>query len=613
MSHRFCGFLLWMSCSFLAQAQLTPYAGPAIWLPREGAQEEFLYLEGDSLRYPQGAYSWKCSRELSGQGSYELMSVQANFEGGQAQGPLELLRYSLRFAIEDFDLGGVRANTMGDKTVIRGQFKAGRPSGTWLFSLTPLHESREPAQLAFDLSNGSLCFWSESQRFEGTVNSQGYFHGDWHWAPTAADSLSFRYREGILAGYARDGQPGHEAIISREARFFNVLDSLHPAPQDNPWVWNPGFYQIDTLRQIQEPVRAGMEQALHPYRHGSDFFARHPLLSLPPIVGTARFYHPLPETDQQQLTAIELAVQALDSSLMLKLQLPVFLLRRAGKPALDSLMLQAESLLDAGIALQAAVRQFQHNESRYLSPCYLEPPITFGLQSQHEYTRMLSARRDALEKEVEAMLVELAEMRELLLFQGTLEELEEEWVLLQEAMRQKLAAPDSVPAFALRVYQRFVEADHERRTAEYGSIQSLNERQGFLQETLEYNQFFHEFFTQGRYLPLLEIEAFLLEHYTQYLYNPYMAVNNIEVVVKPRFLQAILERYWPFQLNELVAAPDGIEFQTRFQTALEVREKLRQLAYDKSAAARKLARQGRKLGSMPELQRLLRNYQTESL
>lgn len=601
--------ILWVTLS-PAFAQVQTYNGPAHWLPCTGAQEQYSYLKTDSLKQPQGAYSWKRSRELNAQGNYELLAVQANFDRGVAEGITEILHYNLTFSIEDFDKLGVHAATVGFKTLIKGQYSAGIPTGIWYFEYSPLHESQNPEILTLNLRNGQLQFSSDSLQFVGSLNKAGIFDGQWRWMLPGADTLRLQYSMGILSETGGAVSADIDSLLKQALRSFDQRDSLAPAPANAPWVWNPGCSAQNPLLRLQEPVAKGMVQALQPHTRSMEYLSQHPLLELPPIVGTTRFYHELPQENHTLLAKADAKIQSQAYSLYYKLETPAFLLRRAGSAEVDSLMLEAEALLLEGMELQAAIIVFQGDEARFLSPRYLDYPATATLQSHSEYAQVLLQQSAELGERSEHMLEVLDEHVEMLRLRGNLEELESEWYLLQQAMSEWLCNQTEPSSFVRRLYSRFVESDHEHRTRAYGAIQPLADRQSFLQDALEYNQYFHDFFLQEEYRQMLDLDAYLLNEYTQYLYNPYMAIDNIEVVVKAKFLNRVLNDFLPYLQQSLETAPDGHAFRQRYEEVLLLRDILTNLAHDNSQPARKLSRKARKLNSMKAMEAMLTEWGT---
>lgn len=598
-------FSLWLSS---AAGQLIPYEGPARWMPYQGAHEQFYYQQNDSLGKPEGIYRWQCQREQGRTGQYELASLQAEFKNGLAEGPMEFLHYHLSFSIESFDKKQVKAESLGNKTLIQGQFRAGKPIGTWVFSFGPMNEEQLSGQLHFDLNSRQLTYKSDSLQFSGTVNEEGFFHGDWTWSTPELDSLQLRYQQGILTRLADTTGSRFEMEFARELRFFAALDSLAAAPVASPWIWNPGCTDSDSIVLLQQPVSGGFRQALKPYEHGFDYLSLHPLLDLPPISGITRFYHPLPAEQQRLLYDADATIQIFLQSLHWKLETPSFQLRRSGNPKVDSLMHAAEALMEQAYALQEHLLFFLGDEARFVSPYFLPMTETQPVDSHEAYARLLLGKTENLGAQTDSLLLLLDQKLDILRLRGNLEDLEQEWHQLQQSMSVYLCDMEEPHGFIRRIYSRYIENDHDARTRAYGSIETLTERQAFLQETLEYNQFFYDFLIQEKYAPILELDLFLQKHYTQYLYNPYMAVNNIEVVVKPRFLQVVLDRFWPYLIQSLELAPDGYAFQARYQEVMKLRAILQSLAYDKSSPAKRLARKGRKTERMEALEILLRDY-----
>ena len=253
------------------------------------------------------------------------------------------------------------------------------------------------------------------------------------------------------------------------------------------------------------------------------------------------------------------------------------------------------------------IHDFLKDSSRLISP-YLLQTGTRTKWNSHDAAAQYLIGKVAGQKDLFAVIMRsFEEEQEVLRVRGTVEELEEEWFYMNRAVETKYQ-PDSLSFLASDIYNRFLINDFEDRKSEYSAISSLKDRREFLKNSVSYSRFFYEFFKDSAYWSVEIVDTKLSQEYTQYLYNPYTGDYNVEVVVKRRFLEKIVETYWPYRLEVLRNVDSGTAFIEKYNETVQIIEMLLKFAHVKDAEAKRLERRVRRAKGVENIDEFLTEF-----
>ncbi|MBX2965348.1 MAG: hypothetical protein KF845_04320 [Cyclobacteriaceae bacterium] len=597
-------FLLLSSVSIARQSM---YDGQAVWLPADGATEKFRFISTDSAKVLQGEYLWRLNHKNNETGWFELAHIKVMFRNNLPEGEIELLDYTVNFDVDDFDLTGVQPVVKGNRTFIRGRYSKGRPVGEWRFEYGPFDDSEKREVLLFNTATNTWSFRGDSVSFNGKTNPAGIFDGRWNFNYSGRGRQDVTYQNGILTGMQVNGTEQVEKFFLSVKQQIKLADSIVAGHTTNPWIWMSGFAESDSLYQLQTPVGESLNKAMAPYRIGERLIGAHPLLDLPLIKGVSALYFALKNNEAATLMACTKKLTQADSVLKSKLEQPVFQLRRSGTPGIDSLLRVTEGLIADIERQKNRIEKFLSKEARYTSPEYLLAERNVQFKSPSDFVYYLEKTSGLLETQVNAHINDLRTAVEYLRLKGDVEKMEEEWVFLRNDISNHIPTDDK-NRFAIAVYNRFVEADFNEKKGIFAGLDSYESRRAFLTEVIAYYEFFREFYIHTAYLGLTDVQEEFTRQYTKYLYNPYMGVNNVEVVVKKKFLHHVLNQFWPYLLNELEQADNGNRFRELYAQVLEYKGALLFLADDNKQEAKRFERRGRKETNMQAVEALMIEY-----
>ena len=599
-------FYLILLFSTTIQAQRSHYEAEAKWLPINGATEKFSYASTDTSKTPIGPYVWKLNLQNPGTKWFEVAQIKVNFSNGLPEGEIEMIHYTVNFEINDFDQQGVNLQTIGHRSLLKGKYVKGNPTGIWQYEYGTFDDKEKRQVLTLNTVNNTLHFQNDTLNLNGIVNAEGNFEGKWILNIKMKPTQEFSYEKGILLNLNIGGKSFFEEIFKLTKEQLKSIDSIAPADKNLPWIWSAGFQPTDSLYLTQIPLARTMEVALVPYSIAQFYFRQHPLISSPLITGVKRLYFELGPDEQKRMKSATQKLDYIDSLLNAKLEQPVFQLRRESNFKIDSLLKITEGYSIESERYKHLIEEFIQVESRFIAPEYL-PAAGQKIRSHNDFTNYLEQLTNTLYLQVESHVEVLKESIEFLRLQGTVEELEEEWVFLKDDILTYVPQ-ENANAFAVSIYNRFVVNDFEIRRRDYASLNSFEERRSFLATTIEYYEHFRIFFKNKQYLMITDVNDEFMQQYTKYLYNPYMGVNNVEVVVMKKFLSNLLDQFWPFLLSNLSQVNNGEDFQEKFAKALTYKHALLQLADDNSSNAKKIERRGRKETDMEEFENLVKEY-----
>lgn len=597
------GFLI----SLTSLSQRSVYEGPALWLKLDGATEKFRYATHDTLKRPDGEYYWRQAIETSEKGKHELTSIKANFKNGIADGDFELLHYTITFGIEDFDIHEVKSHTLGNRILMKGKYEKGKPIAIWQFDFDAFDGSGDKRSLIINQSRNTITIKSDSTNITGRINDEGIFDGIWTYQVLGNPLLQFQYQKGLLVSIKKDNQNFYAQQLNSLTASLQKSDSLIFAPESNPWLWDAGLPESDSLIMIQLPFSSALSSASVPYKLGKHYLGLHPLINIPQLHGTSRAYLKLSwenivllENNLNKLTRV-------DSILKAKLQTPVFQLRRSSNAKVDSMLKITEALSRDVNNNQQRIIKFLAPETRLVAPQYLSEIRNDNFKTQDDYVYYLDRNIAGLNMQADEHIYQLMDLVEKLRIQGALEELETEWITLKNLVDQQVES-DSLGDFEMQIYKNFIVNDFANRKSEYPEISASEARREFLLEAVSYYHFFYEFYKNKMYRSVTSVSSEFYTAYTKYLYNPYMGVNNVEVVVKKKFLQHMLQYFWPYLLDKLQYAENGQAFQERYQLTLTYKDALLLFADDYKHDAKRLERRGRNEKDMRKFESLLEEY-----
>jgi len=607
-----CFFIIfgWLSLySTLCVGQVKQvYTGTSTLIRESGGVESFEYIWKDSIRIPHGFYSFKKNQEE--EALHELILIKSNFAQGLPHGSFELDYYTFRFSIVDFDHSGIKTITIGAKVIIQGAYDRGIPKGRWSIHMSRLEDSTELQQMSYDYTARTWKVVRDSIQIIGEVDSLGRFNGDWKFEIGKQDELQFKYLAGLLTEIKRGDESLYTDDFDWENQLLNGLNMSFIEPSVDPWIWQPGFEPDHPILKEQMSVAKALGHSFDAYVEINNLLTLDPLFSLPPMLGTSRIYHRIDESVAESLATVAPVIATRDSLLEDWLTLPVFVLRRSTNPICDSLMTLGESLQNKGLILIESIDYFLSEEARMISPHQMNLLGHGGFNSHRRIAADLMAYNERLEKEYQSLALALAEKQEILRLRGTLEELEEEWLLLYREIVDLRESIDESPLANL-IFDRFIQSDFQQRQAHYGQDLPLMGRQDFLKETISYYMFYLAYFKTESYRDLTDFDVFITDAYTQFLYNPYMGEYNVEVLVKKRFLQSILTHYWPYKLDSIAHCEDGSAYRRYHSELMNIRQFLTDYTLHKGNAAKRLERRVRRSDDPKEIEALLREYMIE--
>jgi hypothetical protein len=595
----------------IADAQLKLHEGDAIWLPANVAKEKFRYVASDSTKTPVGEYLWKLNSENNESGWFELAQIKTNFRNKVADGEFEFLHYTLNFSIDDFDQQGIKSFIIGYKTIVRGRYNRGIPSGQWSFIYAPYNAADEKSLpvLTHNVALNRWSYQSDSISIIGQVDEKGFFNGRWEFKLPNEEIQVQEYKKGILTAIISAGKLRHENLWPNILNYIKETETSIPPDHDNPFIWQAGFSACDPIYVEQVKPASALNYALAPHKIAQTYIDSHPLLNLPEIAGTQSLKFSLSIADAESLRLNTKRLKSYDSLLQEKMELPVFQIRKLSNPRIDSLLKTTEDLIANIIRQNKIINNFLKEESRYKSPDYLLPEYGLNFRSHAEIAIYLNEQVNTLSTRVDRHSSDLLDAIEYLRIKGAVEDMESQWYYIKEEINS-LIPNDNQQTFPLKIHKRFVENDYNERIANYALLNSYDERRQFLIDAITYYEYFNQFFKFKEYLKLTEVREEFIAHYTRFLYNPYMGVNNVEVVVKKKFIYHVLNNFWPFLLNKMEEAKDGQEFIALFKEASQYKQALTYLADDHSAEAKRLERRSRKGVNMYDFEILIADYTT---
>jgi hypothetical protein len=602
---RFILSVIYILLSLSCLAQLSEYKGPAIWLRQEAATEIFKYISTDSLKTPVGDYQWRLNYEDKKSGWFSLAHIKANFKNKLPDGEFELLYYQANIDVDDFDHSGIKSAINGSRTLVHGSYTRGKLSNVWRFEYGSLDPNEPKEILIFNVLQNNWNYQGTVGSFNGKTVG-GSLNGLWIFNYQNTYKNELNYSNGILTSFRQNNRSYFEQLFASIQDHIKK-DSIAPAESSDSYIWNVGFSKSDSVYIMQLPVDTLLKAAMTPYQTGKQILTRHPLLSYPEFNGSNRLYFRLNESMYNTLKENSENLIKLDSTLKVKIELPVFQLRRKTNKPIDSLLYITESLKIDVNRQKDRITKFLSEESRYVAPKYLLQERNLKFNSHTDYAYYLLTTVNLLNTQVARHLEDLLEAVERLREQGAIEEMEAEWVYLKDNI-EEYVSQGNLQDLPIIIYNRFVKDDFAKRKELYAQLGTYQTRRAFLIEAITYYEFFRGFFMNQSYQKITNVEDKFLEQFTKFLYNPYMGVNNVEVLVKKKFLYQMLNKFWPYLLNKLESASDGAHFQELYQNVLNYKQALLFLADDNDHDAKRLERRGRKENNMQEFENLVNEY-----
>ncbi len=588
-------------------SQHSVYEGKSMWSMIPGATEKFSYETSDSLKIPNNWYTMKSIHEGNVDGSYELLLINAEMKKGVPNGQATFYHYNMRFIINDFDEKGVDASTMGERTLIRGQYENGIITDIWSFQYGKLEDSSSWNTLYYDTHSQEWTFNLDSLHyFSGHTESSGVFTGNWNWQ-AGSDKIKYSYHKGVLTGIQNDEVPVFTEVFEHENQLLQLTDSLVSVDTSHSFIWSSGKENDDPVSNHQLVFSELMDKAFRPIYLVRKDIQSHPFFKLPKITGTTKLFHPLEEEYELMLQMVLDHSYERAAAIDNQLEQPIFLLRRSAQPALDSLFFTAEKIKSQAADLRKETDWFLSAPARVVSPYKMIKDSSEIFRNHQEVLQYFLQKDEELNSMTEELYVGLDEMRSFLQLTGALEELEEQWYYLLEEIREE-AQKSKATLYASQILDNWVEEEFIFRNEIYIAEPSLTERRNFLLETLDYFQWYKRFFKERELDTLIFAEGYFSESFTQYWYNPYMGEHNVEVVVRKKFLQNIISNFWPYVIESLMQARNGYEFMELQDKFLKYRKWLGMFPDDKSSAAKRLDSRGKKESDMKKLEALIEEY-----
>lgn len=99
--------------------------------------------------------------------------------------------------------------------------------------------------------------------------------------------------------------------------------------------------------------------------------------------------------------------------------------------------------------------------------------------------------------------------------------------------------------------------------------------------------------------------ATITSQYTRLVYNPFNGLNDIEMVVKRRFLSTTLENLWPWLEHQLLKSQNWEEFQKQWQLHFDIYDWVMDFANREDAQARRINQRGRSENKPEKLLRIM--------
>lgn len=591
-------------------AQLLTYDSSAFHYRIAGAKEQFDYRLGDTLKIPVGQYFWSIKRETDSIGHYELALLKTQFANGLPHGAVEMAIYLISFDINEFDMAHINPHTYGDRFHVKGKYEKGKPVGIWVMEKNEYQSDQIADILTFNAQTSQWTFKRDELGFSGKIDPNGYFVGKWVWNLEKDKKLESHYNRGILHELLINGQPDGSPDFNYVKSHLGKLDSIIDNPGNQSWIWENGMDNNHPNKTAQQPLEAMMNQAYFTFGTIAHWLGNHPLLTVPVIKGTRQMYFKLRDTDIK-LAHIRISqLDKLDSILAEKVSLPIFQLRRDQNDHLDSLLLTAEMLLREIQGFSNQTRVFLSPASRTILPELLTYGGKSNFSSHAAYLRQLLSQGVGISKAVEQKIVELEKTESLLREEGAVADLEQEWFYIHD-MLVKIFKPNEDTTWYGYAFDALLIDDFEERKKAYGLLPTVVSQKEFLLKEVEWVQFLLDFYKNKTYLELTDIEDDLLKVYTKMLYNPYMGINNVELIVKKRFLERLTKEFWPFMIHQMKSFETRDQFKAGVFKLMNYKVKMLEFAEDKSAAAKKLDRKVRAVKSMEEMDRLIMDFLQE--
>jgi len=590
-----------------AQDSLLRYKGPAVIQSIEGALEEFEYLYKEGAMTPHGTYYCTYSGDIDEDGSHSLFKIRSNFSKGLPDGMFEMVLYEVRFDIEHFDFEKIASSTKGESFKITGQYSSGNPTGQWYFNSRQLNGIPNATELAWDTGTRQWSYQGTDVAFEGKQNSMGYFDNQWKWRLGYPYQVDLKYQSGVMKGFQLNGNAQFESEFEFENALLLERDSIVPSSEQNRWVWDPGYSSDSPLMLAQGYLEYFLQDAFSPIVKAQDQFVDRTIFPLPRPPTTGVLFHLLNDPIRYSLLNTLEEIAHRDSILFSIMERPVFQLRRATNPICDSLLSVGEFNLERSLALSRRIEEFLYHSSRTISPSFLCFEDSLGFLSHKDFGVFLLAIEEQLEEEFELLISALNDKQEILRLRGTMEELEEEWLSLYEDLNSKFK-PKKDDQLGNRLFPFLVENAFETFKLAYNQNLSLHDRKELLLEVVSYFRYYHEFFKEEEYRILENMRRDIMDGYTEYWYNPYMGTNNVEVLVKKRFVGKIVNEFWPYLLDQFLANQDHRSFQKRYEEILELRHFLLEFANHKGNDAKRLERQIIKAKDLSSIEPIIGKY-----
>jgi hypothetical protein len=580
---------------------------PGKWLSLPNSIERFTTFPGDTLQLPHGYYEWKLLADERTGGHYELGYIKANFEQGKPHGELVFMFVELDFEIKEFDLNGVNASATGIQTRVNANFQKGKPTGKWVIETGPWQDTSFHQKIFWEPDRKFIRLKSTTKLFEGHLDDEGFFHGIWQWTKMDGDSISFEYDHGILRNCQVNGQNILAELFNHTNKNIPRIDAEGYRVPTYSWSWLPGVSVEDSLYKIQKPLLEYRDMLKQPLYKAGNILDAHPLLEWPSIKGTAIYIHLISDKVEDQLKESRGNLIDWKGKLIEEIELPIFQLRRSGDQKVDSLLQAVETFTGNLQSIQTQIDLFLQESSRIITPYFLGENKGEKFDTHDAYGLHLIGLSNKQKNQFETLVQAIDFRKNLLRFQGNLEELEQDWFNLFKAIEDKYTESEEHPLLE-KIFYEFVQKDFIDRKEMYAIIESMSGQRDFLLHSIECFQFILDFFKEKRIKHFTEAEAYFIEKYTTFLYNPYMDVNNIEVIRKKKFIQYIIQYFWPYLESRMMNARDVYQLQELCEKVDLYKEGLSTFAADNSNAAKRLERRVRGEKNMERIDALLYEY-----
>lgn len=601
MSMRYIFIFILVSCtSFSIQAQVKTYVGQAIHYPSVQAIEEFVYSSKDSAMMPIGAYTLRLQRDGDQEGKKEILKIRSNFRNGQPHGEFTMVIYSIQFGIDDFDFEKVSATVQGEKIRISGRYTNGQWTGRWRFERGKYQDEQASQIIDFQANTQTWSYRDDSLVYAGKSDAEGYFLDKWTWN-TKSVNTDVQYISGLLEKITLKSDTSNLAFASGIDKKTNSI-----RPSQNQWLWNPGFQQEEEAYILQSQIEKAYEISLPIFGLASAYLQDFSFFHIPELKGIRLPYYSLSDSDSLQgLEAIS-KIQGMDSLLQAKITQPIISIRIGKQEEVDQVVVQTQQIIDFLAHLESCVQEFLSPNARITLPGKLKSINKKIFNDHAAYFAALMSEvesiSDIAEKQRESLAVLMEKLRE----QGALEELEKEWLAIQE--QTKALKPEDTTHWASIIFDVLVLEEFSNSIAHYQDIQASSLKRQFLLDQISWQQELHDFYLKREYLFLSKVYDEFKEAYTRYLYNPYMGVNNVEHVLKKKFLTKVLEDFWPYLLNKAAEIDSRAKFETQVNDLRKYKEHLLYFAQVKSVPAKRMEKRVLKASNWSEVEEIIKEY-----